>query len=158
MARNPRTGRRLLTKEYRDERMRGREAELSAKIASVEKLIYDLAWKSWRKLTPDLKAVIDVDDLFQEGALHLWNNVWRYDEKRAKFTTFAHIVAQQGMHKLREKLTCPSRKSPVPIYSLDSVAWQEGKMAHEWQVADPRILNPAERLEMDAVMREFEED
>ena len=51
----------------------------------------------------DGNPMVDYDDLFQEGALSIWENINKYDRTKARFTTFAFQMAYYGILRYLSK-------------------------------------------------------
>lgn len=76
---------------------------------SVEKLVWMLAHKHWSNFPRSGRAILDLEDLFQEGCLALWRVDHQYDPSRSKYTTFVHMVVTRELISLRDSWNAAKR-------------------------------------------------
>jgi hypothetical protein len=96
----------------------------SPKVKNYIGLIAQKAWSAWRKLPPQPRHWIDVEDLIQDGVLYTKAKVIpKYRPHRANFTTFLAMCLEQYYSRMLHEHFTMKRNAMLTV-PLDLVAYR----------------------------------
>jgi hypothetical protein len=92
----------------------------SVRVESYLRLVAQKAWETWRKLPPQHRAWMDVEDLIQDGVLFARKCAKYHNPKRTKFTTY--LSASLDNFYRNKVATCFYKKrNGCEVVPLDAV-------------------------------------
>lgn len=80
-----------------------------AVLASVDKMLWQLAWTSWRTLPKQIKLWIDPEDLYQETRLHTYKILDQWNPSKGAQTTFIQTSVRNRLINVVEGLKARKR-------------------------------------------------
>jgi len=112
-------------------------------VAQFERLLYQKAWNSWRKLPPTVKIWMDPEDLYQELYGEALRCFARWDPKRKDGATFSTYVYRCLDNYLISFAARWNTKKRLPAFQV------------ELSVADREVQSPSHEIIPDIILMQF---
>lgn len=126
-------------------------------IQKLDRLLWKLSWKAWRRLPPRLQSWIEPEDFYQEARLEAFLAYDSWDPERGAFITLAYRSVQNRLNSLLGFWTCGKRFANIYV-DVEAIDKESEQAVGQFEpLIDSVIQMLAETIKppSDRVLQEF---